>query len=235
MKSNRRSLKIKIVLTSFFTLLVIFSFSFYQPKSANAAVGDCPNASLSFESTNYNAGDTIRLNGSNSTGTWSLCIYDPSGERVTLTMDSTNNTLSTKANISGKWTGVIQVGGVCSMDLSSANNCQANTQVGNTTATEDEEGIAIDTDTEGSISFVNPIETDDFTDLVGNVLKWLLSISGVIALLMIIYGGMMYIASTGDQQKAEQGKKIVTWTIVGLIVILLSYSIITVIEDIFIN
>jgi hypothetical protein len=73
----------------------------------------------------------------------------------------------------------------------------------------------------------------NFTTLVQNILKWLLSVAGAVALLMLIYGGIIYITSTGDQAKAEQGKKIVTWTIAGLLVILMSYSIILVLDQIF--
>lgn len=89
--------------------------------------------------------------------------------------------------------------------------------------------------TTGSVEIVNPIGTDDFTELVTNFLGWLLGIAGALALLMLIWGGILYVTSAGDEQKAAKGKRIVTWTILGLIVILMSYSIIALIEDIFIN
>lgn len=73
-----------------------------------------------------------------------------------------------------------------------------------------------------------------FMGLVQNLLKWVLSMAASVALIMLIYGGVMYISSTGDQQKAEQGKKVVTWTVAGLIVILMSYSVILVLDQIFV-
>lgn len=85
------------------------------------------------------------------------------------------------------------------------------------------------------VTVVNPIGTDDFTELVTNFLGWLLGIAGALALLMFVWGGILYVTSAGDEQKAAKGKRIVTWTIIGLIVILMSYSIIVLIEDIFIN
>ena len=86
-----------------------------------------------------------------------------------------------------------------------------------------------------SIRITNFIDTPNFTELVTNVLQWLLGIAGSVALIMIIAGGFFYIGAAGDEQKATQGKKILTWAIGGLVVVLLSYSIIVVIEDIFVN
>ena len=84
-----------------------------------------------------------------------------------------------------------------------------------------------------AVSIANPIETGDFTTLVQNVLSWLLSVVGGVALLFLIYGGLVYVTAIGDQQKAQQGKKIVTSTILGLIIVLMSYSILVVLDRIF--
>lgn len=81
----------------------------------------------------------------------------------------------------------------------------------------------------------NPLETDDFTMLITNFLQWLLGIAGGVALLMLIYGGITYITSIGDQQKMESGKRIITWTIFGLIIILVSFSILQEVEKIFVT
>lgn len=89
--------------------------------------------------------------------------------------------------------------------------------------------------TQAGVEIENPIETEDFTELVTNFLGWLLGIAGALAFLMFVWGGILYVTSAGDEQKAAKGKRIVTWTILGLIVILMSYSIIALIEDIFVN
>ncbi len=82
-----------------------------------------------------------------------------------------------------------------------------------------------------NITIKNPIATSDFSVLVGNVLKWVLSVAGSIALLMLVAGGIMYITSAGDEQKVASSKKIITWTIIGLMVVLASYSIIFVLDE----
>ena len=78
----------------------------------------------------------------------------------------------------------------------------------------------------------NPITTDDFTQIVENTLLWVLGIAGSIALFALIVGGVMYMISAGDEQKIATAKKIFNFTVIGLILILLSYSIIKTLTDI---
>lgn len=55
-----------------------------------------------------------------------------------------------------------------------------------------------------------------------NVLNFLLGILGVLAIIMMVIGGFMYLTSAGDESRIETGKKIVIWSIVGVIVALAS-------------
>ena len=61
---------------------------------------------------------------------------------------------------------------------------------------------------------------------------WILSIIGSLALLILIFGGVMYIGSTGDEQKVLTAKKTVTFAIIGIILVLISYAIVVVLEGI---
>jgi hypothetical protein len=83
------------------------------------------------------------------------------------------------------------------------------------------------------INITNTIATSDFSILLTNFLKWLLSVAGAIALLILITGGVFYVTSTGNDQKVETAKKMITWTLLGLILILASYSIIIAIDQLF--
>lgn len=75
--------------------------------------------------------------------------------------------------------------------------------------------------------FTKAVSASDFSQLVGNFLKWILTVAGSLALLIIIIGGVMYVSSSGDEQKTVLAKKIVLGAIGGLILILIAYSIIT--------
>jgi hypothetical protein len=64
---------------------------------------------------------------------------------------------------------------------------------------------------------------DNLNILAGNVLKFILSIAGGIALVVIIVGSVKYITATGDEQSISSAKKTISWAIFGLILILLAY------------
>ena len=85
------------------------------------------------------------------------------------------------------------------------------------------------------ITIKNPITTSDFAVIVEESLLWILSVAGVITIFMLVVGGIMYMTAGGDEQKVTTAKKVVTWTIIGLGLVLLSYSIITVLDEILVQ
>lgn len=60
------------------------------------------------------------------------------------------------------------------------------------------------------------------TDLV-NVF---LSVLGIVAVIVIILGGVMYVTSNGEASKVAQAKNIIQYAIIGLIVSLLAWAIV---------
>ena len=81
-----------------------------------------------------------------------------------------------------------------------------------------------------------------FVDLVGKVpggntfpgitlyiIQQLLKVVGILALAFIIIGGFQYITSAGNEEQAETGKKTLTNAIIGLVIAILSYTIVIVI------
>ncbi|MEA1936617.1 MAG: hypothetical protein U9N04_00715 [Patescibacteria group bacterium] len=85
------------------------------------------------------------------------------------------------------------------------------------------------------IDIKNPITTNDFGEIVENVLLWLLSVAGVITIFMLVVGGIMYMTAGGNEQKVATAKKVITWTIIGLGLILVSYSIMAVLDKILVQ
>ncbi len=59
-----------------------------------------------------------------------------------------------------------------------------------------------------------------------DIIKWILGILASLSILMIIVSGVMYITSAGDQGRIDTAKKMLTYSIVGLVVALLSYAIV---------
>lgn len=66
----------------------------------------------------------------------------------------------------------------------------------------------------------------DFKVLLLRIVNFFLTFLGVIAVLMVIYGGILYITAQGDSGKADKGKKIIMYAIVGIVIIMLSFALI---------
>ncbi len=86
--------------------------------------------------------------------------------------------------------------------------------------------------TSSGVTICNPTLTNSFDLLVQNVTGWILGIIGSLALLFLIIGGIMYIGAGGDQDRIKTAKTIVTAVVIGLIVVIASYSIINEIKKI---
>ena len=76
----------------------------------------------------------------------------------------------------------------------------------------------------------------DPNDLVNNALtlkeialrtlNLLLSISGILAIIGLVIGGSFYFTSYGDEKRIETGKKIITYSIIGIVVIMAALTIV---------
>jgi hypothetical protein len=77
-----------------------------------------------------------------------------------------------------------------------------------------------------------PSQFQTIGGLISTILPNLYVAAGLILLFFLIFGGVMVIlgAGKGESQQAEQGKKIVTRTLIGFLIIFLSYWIIRIIE-----
>jgi type IV secretory pathway VirB2 component (pilin) len=72
----------------------------------------------------------------------------------------------------------------------------------------------------------------DIETIVFNIIQaWLLPIAGIIAVLFIIIGGFQYILSGANEDLAKQGRTTLRNAVVGLIIILVSYVIVTVVVN----
>jgi glucose uptake protein GlcU len=67
---------------------------------------------------------------------------------------------------------------------------------------------------------------DDATDLIGTVIDTALFVLGMIAVLMIVIGGIRYTTSNGESSKIKEAKDTILYSVIGLIVAVLSYSIV---------
>jgi hypothetical protein len=68
-------------------------------------------------------------------------------------------------------------------------------------------------------------------DFIKNLINLILTVALAIAVLFIIIGGYQYITSAGNESRAESGKKTLINAIIGIVVIILSYTIVYVINQ----
>lgn len=69
--------------------------------------------------------------------------------------------------------------------------------------------------------------TNDYTVIVGRIIKTALSVVGVLFTLLMVYGGFLWMtAETGaGRNQLDKAKKVFVYSIIGLIVIIAAYAI----------
>jgi len=68
-------------------------------------------------------------------------------------------------------------------------------------------------------------EPRDLGEIIGALIGTFLSFLGIIFLILIIYGGFVWMTSGGNEAKVYKAKGIIRQAIVGLIIVLSAYSI----------
>ena len=78
----------------------------------------------------------------------------------------------------------------------------------------------------GGVTSVNPGASTDLMGGIKLILTAVFSIIGVVAVVMIILGGISYATSQGDPGKVKKGKDTILYGVIGLIVALLAFAIV---------
>lgn len=65
--------------------------------------------------------------------------------------------------------------------------------------------------------------------LMANLIYWLLVFSGTVSLIIIIISGLRFIVSGGESKSVETAKKTMTFAVLGLLLIFLSFFILNII------
>ena len=65
------------------------------------------------------------------------------------------------------------------------------------------------------------------TQLAAKVVVYLLYFAGIVAVIFVIIGGYKYMTAGGNEETATKGRKTMTQAIIGLVIVILAYVIIT--------
>ncbi|MBU4579741.1 hypothetical protein KKB43_01865 [Patescibacteria group bacterium] len=69
-------------------------------------------------------------------------------------------------------------------------------------------------------------------EIIAAIIDWLLSIAAGLTILFLIVGGIYYVTAAGDENQMTSAKTIITYSIMGLLFILISYSIVITVNSI---
>lgn len=80
-----------------------------------------------------------------------------------------------------------------------------------------------------------PIPYLTFAELLNAIIKVIFNISLAVVPLMIIIAGVMFITAAGNPQQIDTAKRIIFYTLIGFIIILLSRGIMELLKEIFVK
>lgn len=67
----------------------------------------------------------------------------------------------------------------------------------------------------------------DPMNILQDVLNWFLILAGAIAVIYLVYGGILYITAGGDAEKATKGRTAIINAVIGIVIIVLALIIVT--------
>ncbi len=70
-------------------------------------------------------------------------------------------------------------------------------------------------------------EVNDFVRLASNIARFIWGISGALALLFLVYGGILFIVSMGSSDKVGRARQIIFNSIAGLVIVFCSWMIVS--------
>ena len=65
----------------------------------------------------------------------------------------------------------------------------------------------------------------DPNTMIFNAINWVIAIAGIVAVIFVVYGGISYITSAGDPNKAQKARQIIMYALIGLGIVALSFVI----------
>lgn len=73
---------------------------------------------------------------------------------------------------------------------------------------------------------ITGLTTDDMKTIIGRAIDWLLTVAAGLTILFLIIGGIYYLTAGGDDQQMTTAKTMITYAVIGLVFIIISYSIV---------
>jgi hypothetical protein len=85
--------------------------------------------------------------------------------------------------------------------------------------------------TSAPVGMPTPLAGISLQKLAGRIVNYMLGIAGAIGLLMFVYGGIVWMTASGNQDKIAEAKKTIVWSVLGLVSLFSSYILVKFIMD----
>lgn len=89
-----------------------------------------------------------------------------------------------------------------------------------------------------SAAELEPIEgipSKPLDEVLSDITSWLIDFAILICVLVIIWGGINYVASAGDEERIKKSKKTIHYAVFGLAIVGLSYAMIKIVSKVIIG
>jgi len=83
------------------------------------------------------------------------------------------------------------------------------------------------------VTIDNPLATDSFAELIDAIINIIFYLAIAIAPIIFIVAGFYFIAAAGEPEKILIAKKMILWTLIGLLVVMSAKGIIVLFGEIF--
>jgi len=86
-----------------------------------------------------------------------------------------------------------------------------------------------------AVTIPNPLTSGSFEALIANVIGIIFKLALLIAPVMLIIAGIMFMTAAGDPAKIQNAQNLAKWVIIGLLIAILARSIVGLLETTFLN
>lgn len=69
-------------------------------------------------------------------------------------------------------------------------------------------------------------QNQDLRQFIKNVVNFALGFLGLLSVIIVIYGGVLYVTAAGKEEQAGKGKKAITYAVIGILIILSSFALV---------
>ena len=78
--------------------------------------------------------------------------------------------------------------------------------------------------TAGTAGLTTGLAKKTVPEIIGSIIGIALSLIGLIFMILLVYGGFLWMTSYGDKTKVEKAKDLITSAVIGLIIVIGAYA-----------